>query len=44
MIDQINNINETLEFFKKLLPDLMNEVGYLDTLGLKLAKKREENI
>ena len=44
MIEEINHISETMTFFKKLLPDLMNEVGYLDKLGLKLAKKREENI
>ncbi len=44
MIEEINNLSEMMDFLKKMLPDLMNEVGYLDTLGLKLAKKRDDKI
>ena len=44
LIDTVNELDEMIKFLKKMLPDLMNEVGYLDKLGLKLAKQREENI
>ena len=44
LIDAVNDLDEMIKFLKKMLPDLMNEVGYLDKLGLKLAKQREENI
>ena len=44
MIEEINNLSEMISFLKKMLPDLMNEVGYLDKLGLKLAKQREDTI
>ena len=44
LIDKVNEIDEMIKFLKKMLPDLMNEVGYLNKLGLKLAKQREENL
>ena len=44
LIDKENEIDEMIKFLKKMLPDLMNEVGYLNKLGLKLAKQREENL
>ena len=44
LIDKVNEIDEMIKFLKKMLPDLMNEVGYLNKFGLKLAKQREENL